>query len=242
MKQLRAVFFDAAGTLFHTREPVGLSYARLAGEYGVEATAEQVDAGFRRAFHNAGGLAFGPGHSAEALRRLEREWWRGVVADTFVGAGRFSDFEGYFAALFSFFADPLNWRADSDAAAVLENLQRRELVLGVISNFDFRLYRILSGLGLSRYFNSITISSEAGYAKPSPEIFGAALRRHSLQPEQALHVGDSRHLDVVGATGAGLAAALIDAQLGAPARIEDGTAHIARLSVLPELLGEFPFP
>jgi putative hydrolase of the HAD superfamily len=235
---LKVVFFDAAGTIFETRAPVGESYARIAREYGVDATAAQVSAGFRRAFHNAEGLAFGPGHSGAELRELERRWWREIVAETFAGLGTFTDFDAYFDALFAFFGDPANWRADPQAAATLERLKAGGMQLGVVSNFDFRLYRILDGLGLSRYFDSITISSEAGYAKPSPKLFEAALTRHNASPGEALHVGDVEHLDVQGARAAGIAAVLIDRSMRERIRLADRTARISSLESVPDAARE----
>lgn len=216
MAQIKAVFFDAAGTLFETREPVGQTYARIAREYGVYTNAGAVDAAFRRAFRAASPLAFGPGREAAELRRLEREWWHDLVAQTFDGLGQFSSFNSYFTSLFDFFSDPAHWTADPDAIQVLRTIRERGLVLGVISNFDYRLYRILEGLGLSPWLDSITISSEAGYAKPSPRLFEAALERHRIAPAEALHVGDSEHLDIAGASAAGLAAVLINRGLDSP--------------------------
>jgi len=207
---LKAVFFDAAGTIFDARQPVGRSYARLAREFGVDADEETVNAAFRRVFHAAPPLAFGPGHPSAELRRLERDWWRARVAETFAGLGEFTDFDAYFDALFAFFADPAHWRADDEAPALLARLKQSGFALGVISNFDARVYRILDGLGLARFFDSITISSEAGFAKPSPRLFEAALSKHSLAPDQALHVGDSVALDIRGAAAARIPAVLID--------------------------------
>lgn len=207
---LRVVFFDAAGTLFHTREPAGLSYAKIARRFGVEAGERLVVDSFRRSFAAAPGLAFGPGHEAAELRRLEREWWRRLVRATFAGIGHFADFDAYFDALFAFFADPANWICDPAAPSLLAALGERGIALGVISNFDHRIYRILEAVGLRRYFDSITISSEAGYAKPAPEIFRMALERHAVPAADAVHVGDSETLDAGGARAAGLAAVLVD--------------------------------
>jgi len=229
MAQIKAVFFDAAGTLFETREPVGETYARLARAYGVDASAEAVDAGFRRTFREASPLAFGPGRNPEELRRLERDWWRGLVAKTFAGIGQFSDFEAYFNSLFNFFADPANWIADSDALPTLRALRDRGLTVGVISNFDHRLYRILDGLGLSQWLDSVTISSEAGFAKPSARLFEAALERHRLAPVEAIHVGDSEHLDLAGASGAGLAAVLLNRKRSEPIWIQGRAGEISSL-------------
>jgi putative hydrolase of the HAD superfamily len=76
--------------------------------------------------------------------------------------------------------------------------------LGIISNFDSRLYRVLEALQLADFFQSITLSSEAGAAKPSPSIFTTALQKHRCDPSQAWHLGDSEGDDVAGAKAAGL--------------------------------------
>jgi putative hydrolase of the HAD superfamily len=207
---IRAVFFDAAGTLFEPREPVGRTYARLAREYGLDAPEAAVDASFRRAFGAAPGLAFGPGLRPDELRRLEREWWRLRVGETFAPLGKFPDFDGYFDALFAHFANPGHWLADVEAAPLLERLKSDGLKLGVISNFDYRLYQILDGLGLSGFFDSITISSEAGHAKPRREVFDVALARAKVAAGDAMHIGDSEHLDFAPALALGMAAILID--------------------------------
>jgi len=245
---LRVVFFDAAGTLFHTREPAGLSYAQIARRFGVEADPRTVIDAFRRAFAAAPGLAFGPGHEGPRLRELEREWWHRLVSATFADVVGFTDFEAYFDALFAFFADPANWVCDPDAPALLAALDESGLELGVISNFDHRIYGILEALGLRSCFDSITISSEAGYAKPSPEIFRVALERHSLPAAQALHVGDSEALDVAGAHAAGLAAVLIDLEASlalAPQEPSACAGRCVRVRSLGEVaaaLGQLRFP
>jgi putative hydrolase of the HAD superfamily len=239
---LKVIFFDAAGTLFEPREPVGLSYVRIAREYGVAASVADVGARFRRAFHGAPPLAFGPGRSAYDLRRLERQWWHDLVAATFAELGEFKDFDAYFDALFAFFANPAHWIADADAAPTLERLKDSGLALGLISNFDHRLYRILDGLGLIRYFDSVTISSEAGYAKPAPELFKVALARHSVEPAEALHVGDSEHLDLAGAAAAGIAAVLIEPNASSRLSIAERIARVSSLGAVLEAAQRLPFP
>ena len=233
---LKVVFFDAAGTLFDAREPVAVSYARLARRYGVAAEVSSVAAGFHRAFSGAPGLAFGPGRQVAELRELERSWWRERVRDTFTGLGTFSDFDAYFTELFAFFADPANWALNPDVPALLAGLRRRGLRLGIISNFDYRIYRVREALGLRSCLDSVTISSEAGYAKPAAEIFQTALARHAVLPAAAMHVGDSGPLDLAGAANAGLAAVLLDPGLGAPMRVSGRTACVSSLRLVPEVI------
>ncbi len=229
---LKAVFFDAAGTLFEAREPVGRTYARIAREYGLDAPEAAVVAGFRRAFAAAPVIAFGRGHSPAELRALERQWWRAVVAETFAGLGAFPEFDGCFDAMFKYFADPAHWQTDPRAAETLAGLKRSGLALGMISNFDFRLYRLLEGLGLGAYFDSITISSEAGYAKPRREIFDAALARHAIGAAEAMHVGDSMHHDFEPAREFGFFAVLLDPELPSP---EVSGSREARINSLANL-------
>jgi putative hydrolase of the HAD superfamily len=236
MAQIKAVFFDAAGTLFEPREPVGETYARIARAHGVDVETEAVHAGFRRTFRDAAPLAFGPGHQPAQLRQLEREWWRALVAETFAGLGEFADFSAFFNLLFEFFADPAHWVADPKALTTLSTLRERGLTLGVISNFDYRLYHILDGLGLSRWFDSITISSEAGYAKPSAKVFEIALAQHQLAPADAIHVGDSEQLDLAGASAVGMAAVLVDPKQQDQFSITNRIARVSSLSATIKVL------
>jgi putative hydrolase of the HAD superfamily len=70
----------------------------------------------------------------------------------------------------------------------------------------------MRGLGIAEAFDTVTISSLAHAAKPAPKIFQLALEKHAVDPEEALHVGDSVRDDVEGATKAGLHAVLLDRQ------------------------------
>jgi putative hydrolase of the HAD superfamily len=228
------VFFDAAGTLFESREPVARSYARIAQRYGLNASEKAVAERFRTVFHATPGIAFGPGRPADELRRLEREWWRDVVSRTFAGLGEFDDFDSYFTELFGFFADPANWRADAEAVPLLRTLRSQGVKLGIISNFDYRLYRILEGLELAPWFDSVTISSEAGYAKPAPELFAVALGKHGASGPRSVHVGDSESHDVAGARAAGLAAVFVDRRWRGGIALADGFARVGSLSAVAE--------
>jgi putative hydrolase of the HAD superfamily len=232
---IKAAFFDAAGTLFESREPIGRTYARIARQFGLDVSEDAVAASFRRAFGAAPGLAFGLGLRPDELRRLERHWWRDRVSETFAPLGKFPDFDAYFDALFSYFANPDHWLPDHEAAPMLQRLKDDGLKLGVISNFDYRLYRILDGLDLTRFFDSITISSEAGYAKPRREVYDAALARAGVTVHDAMHVGDSEHLDFAPAAGLGIAAVLIDREKHAAPSIAGRTARICSLASVPEV-------
>jgi len=103
-----------------------------------------------------------------------------------------------------------NWtRIAEGTTDVLDRLAKR-YELGVISNSDGTMARLLKAVGLSRYFRTIVDSGTVGHQKPSPEIFHAALKAMGAEPEESVYVGDIYSVDYVGATGAGMNAVLID--------------------------------
>ena len=116
----------------------------------------------------------------------------------------FQRFDDYFAELFAYFAQPDAWSLYPEVSETLSALEKRGMVLSVISNFDSRLIGILEGLGAAPWFEHIFVSSRVGYAKPDRQIFHTALERHSLKAGDALHIGDSEEKDLHGANKAGL--------------------------------------
>ena len=205
---IRAVFFDAAGTLLRVNGSVGETYARLAREHGKAVSVRALEDGFRRCFATAPPMAF-PGAEADQIPRLEKAWWHDVVQQVFAPLGPFPGFEAYFNALYDFFAEPQAWQLYPEAHRTLAVLHARGYRLGVISNFDARLFGVLNGLDIGHFFDPIIASTRAGAAKPEPAIFQRALAECDLRPQEALHIGDSYELDIVGAQQAGLTPVLI---------------------------------
>ena len=206
---IKAIFFDAAGTLIKPARRVGETYAVLARKYGIEVSAAEIAERFRLCFHSAPPLAF-PGAPAARIEDLERAWWKDLVRRIFEPWDGFQRFDDYFAELFAYFAQPDAWTLYPEVAETLSALEKRGMVLSVISNFDSRLIGILEGLGAAHWFEHIFVSSRVGYAKPDQQIFHTALERHSLKAGDALHVGDSEEKDLHGANKAGLKGVLVE--------------------------------
>lgn len=228
--QIKSIFFDAAGTLFTVNGSVGEIYARIAREHGKEVSVKDLEAGFRRCFADAPPMAF-PGASPDHILDLEKTWWRGVVHGVFAPLGPFPRFTAYFDALFSYFARTEAWQLYPETRQTLTTLHERGFRLGVISNFDSRLFGLLDGFGIARFFDPIVISTHAGAAKPEVAIFMQALAAHNLRAAETLHIGDSPHADIVGAEAAGLTPVLIDRRDG-----EADSPRYRRVRSLAELL------
>ena len=206
---IKTIFFDAAGTLIKPARRVGETYSLLARKYGVEVSAAEIAERFRLCFDSAPPLAF-PGASPERIEDLERAWWQELVRHIFAPWDGFQRFDDYFVELFAYFAQPDAWAIYPEVVETLTVLERRGLILSVISNFDSRLIGILEGLGPAHWFEHIFVSSRVGYAKPDRQIFHTALERYGVQAGDALHVGDSEEKDLLGANKAGLKGVLVE--------------------------------
>ncbi|MBW4620733.1 MAG: HAD-IA family hydrolase [Cyanosarcina radialis HA8281-LM2] len=206
MKRPQVIFFDAVGTLFGVRGSVGQIYNEIARQFGVRAIPEELNRSFFQAFSSAGSLAF-PDANPEEIARYEFEWWKAIASHAFQKIDlldRFSDFDAFFEELYAHFATAKPWFVYSDVWRNLEKWERLGIELGVVSNFDSRIYSVLSALDLERFFTSITISSAVGFAKPHPQIFNTALLKHDCAPQAAWHIGDSKLEDYQGAKNVGI--------------------------------------
>src|SRR5262245_57172290 len=207
---LSVIFSDTARTLIETRNSVGEIYSRVAREFGFEAEPRILQQNFTSSFRRQPPLAFPAGTPEAALVGLEKGWWRNLVREVFDGLGSFPRFDEFFDEIFERFRGREFWRVYDDVAPALAELKRRGLRLGVVSNFDSRLYDVLRVCELDRFFDSVHVSTRVGAAKPDAALFQAALDCHSVEAREACHVGDNLREDVEGAMAAGINAVLLD--------------------------------
>lgn len=208
MKQPKVIFLDAVGTLFGIRGTVGEVYGMLARQSGVEVAAEALDAAFIQSFRSSPAAAF-PGVNPVDIPTHEFNWWKVIVMQTFQQVGveqQFSDFDSFFSELYAYFATTEPWFVYPDVFSALSSWQQSGIELGVLSNFDSRIYSVLQAFGLAKFFTSVTISTEVGAAKPDGHIFAAALAKHNCPPSEAWHIGDSLKEDYQAAQSLGLQA------------------------------------
>jgi putative hydrolase of the HAD superfamily len=237
VSRVKVIFFDAAGTLFHVKGSVGEVYLHYAEKYGVRRTDESLsvlNAAFRRAFREAPPPVFAVSDPAE-IKRCERLWWFDIVHNVFYRVGMFNRFDDYFEEVFHAFGGPAHWALYPETSGALKELKDRGLELGIISNFDTRLFNVLRGLGIAELFDTVTISSLAHAAKPAHQIFRLALEKHAVDPEEAVHVGDSIGDDVEGARLARLHGVLIDRQRMDSGEHKPSASQVPTIRTLHEL-------
>jgi len=194
---IRAVTFDVGGTLIEPWPSVGRVYAEVAAQHGVTVGAADLDRQFAVAW------------AAKKDFSYSVSDWSNLVRQSFAGLTARPPSARLFGALYDHFATAAPWRIFEDVTPCLQELKRRGLKLGIISNWDNRLRPLLRELRLDRYFDSIVISGEAGAQKPDPTIFQAAAAQLNTPPEAILHIGDSASEDDAGARAAAMQSLLL---------------------------------
>jgi putative hydrolase of the HAD superfamily len=222
---VRAVFFDAAGTLIEPSAPVADTYAAAARKFGGDAESVEVWGRFRAAFRAEEEADRAAGWRTDAGREKAR--WRRIVAESLPGV---TDFEGCFAELYAHFARPGAWRVCAGAGPLIGWLAGRGVAVGAASNFDDRLGPIMeSHPELAPLAARLVVSSRVGWRKPARAFFDAVVGSAGCAAGEVVLVGDDWENDYVGATAAGLRAVMLD-----PRGIHPGAA--GRVRNLSELL------
>lgn len=199
---IRVILFDAVGTLIYAEPGVTAAYHALGHRFGSKKTPEQVHERFQFAFRrDDADLATNEDN--------ERRRWQRIVTDVFDDVSA-TQVEPLFLALWDHFAEPRNWRLFDDVRDTLIQLSEFDVTVGIASNFDSRLEPICDALAPLDQVPLRFISSQIGFAKPSPQFFAKIAERLGILPQEILFVGDDVDNDYAGALAAGFHAILID--------------------------------
>lgn len=227
-ESIRAVLFDAVGTLLRPDPPVTETYVATGRRFGSTLSAEQVKLRFRAAFERQEheDRRRGDGRTDESR---ESRRWETIVGEVFDDV---DDREGLFESLWNHFARADSWRLYDDVREPLQELTARGFVIGLASNFDGRLHAIARGHDPLASCQHVFVSSELGYRKPSTRFFAAIQRALGCGASELLHVGDSLEYDYQAARAAGWRALLLDRKCASTA-----TDRVTSLSELARLFG-----
>jgi putative hydrolase of the HAD superfamily len=233
---IEIVFFDAGGTILDPHPSFAELFAQVSAENGTTVTPRQVrDVQERIAPHlvellEEAGLDHGPTLSLEASRKFWTFTYRRFLEELGV------DNEELAANLYERFSDPASYRLYDDVVPTLRALSDTGLRLGLISNFDGWLEKMLVEMEVGETFEVAVISGVEGIEKPDPAIYRLALERAGVAPWEAVHVGDSPVMDIEPSQTAGMNAVLLDRSSRYADR--EGTVRIETLQELPHVVQE----
>ncbi len=228
----RAVFFDAGETLVYPHPSFPELLAQVLGEQG-----HRVDpADIREKVHVVSSIFTEAARRGElwstSRQRSERFW--ATVYSTLLAELGLPFGNGLKRAVYETFTDLANYRLFPDVLSTLERLRGAGLTLGVVSNFEEWLERLLESLGVTPFFAVRVISGVEGIEKPDQRIFRLALERSGKRPEESVYVGDSPSFDVEPARAVGMFAVLLDRRGRHP---DHAGARITSLGELPTTIG-----
>ncbi len=103
------------------------------------------------------------------------------------------------------------WRAVAPGTEeALDGLKQKGFRLNVISNSDGSVERILTEVGLRRFFDRVFDSHLVGLEKPNPEFFKHALKETACEAAESAYFGDFYSIDYLGSRRAGMTGVLFD--------------------------------
>ncbi|GLE03922.1 hypothetical protein PINS_up012833 [Pythium insidiosum] len=211
----RYVTLDATGTLLRPREHIGRSYVahwqRVAGvslgSERLQAAQRHVAARFLPVFRELARRS--PNFGRATASDSAFAWWRTLILDVMppreLAAHSTAVQDRFARELYDYYATADAWHVFEDVAPALQTWRDASVSLGVISNFDERLPRVLDELGLLASFEVVSTSWHHGALKPSTTIFEKTFVQlaRGRRVDRVLHVGDDITRDYEGARAAG---------------------------------------
>jgi|SRR3989344_4333962 len=187
---LRAITFDLDNTLIDF-----ISFKKKASAAAMDA---MIKAGFRGNrkklrkelfdFYLSYGI-----ESNDAFEKFLKK--HGIVSDRMLAAA----VNAYLKAKYE------NLRPYPKVKATLRKLRQKGLKLAIITDAPrLKAYMRLDAMGIADYFDAVVSLEDTGRVKPSKLPFRKALRLLRVGPSEAMHVGDWREKDILGAKRAGM--------------------------------------
>jgi HAD superfamily hydrolase (TIGR01509 family) len=133
------------------------------------------------------------------------EQHRAVMLRVFKSAGLDDELA---LALYDLDFDPVCHPLYPDVPSVLTAIRERGVKIALVSNIHFDLRGELDAQGVGHLIDEYVLSFEQGFQKPDPRMFEFAMEAVSVDPKEALMVGDSPSHDGA-AVGAGITTLLL---------------------------------
>lgn len=202
--KIKFIFLDVGDTLLSLRVPPGKIYVDVLRKHNIISSStdmENLKKIFSKIWQDMNQKPNPDFKDRYSLHSGGPDGWWLELIDKFIGeisGGKTLEVaEAIYSEIFSKFEDPDLWNVEPSFDDFLEVVRQRNLGLGIISNWDLRLRKLLQDKGLLREFSPVLISAEFGYEKPSPKIFKEAISISGFQPENLVYIGDKEELDYI---------------------------------------------
>jgi len=196
----RAILLDALGTLLAIEDPAPALAALMLARHAIEVSPERARSALAAEMSHYREHCIAAA-DAERLQALRLECAAILARELGGDALSLPPQTLLFTLLNS-----LRFVAFAEVPAALAHWRAAGMRLIAASNWDISLHDVLRESGLRELIDGVVTSAEVGAAKPSGELFAAALALAGVDAGQAAHIGDSLREDVEGASAAGIEA------------------------------------
>ena len=231
LSAIEMVFFDAGETLLRPYPSFPELFAHTVGKHGHDVSPAEVEALQERLAPHLVELleesgVEKPSLSAEASFTFWTHLYRRLL-------GELNLDEGLTEVLYGVFSDSSSYKLFDDVLPTLKRLEELGYRIGLISNFEGWLEKMLVELEIGHVFDVSVISGLEGMEKPDPAIYELAVERSGVAPERSVHIGDSPKMDVEPAHSVGIRPILLDRRNRYPM---ETFPRIRSLEELPDLI------
>jgi FMN phosphatase YigB (HAD superfamily) len=203
LKRPVTLFFDAGETLIYPKKPIYVLYTEVINRhvnppYSEAQVKDLIGISLER-------------HSldVDGHFRYSDGWFEIFIRSLLVSLDPPTPWEPIIRDIFDLFDQKSTFLVYPDALTCLEDVRAMGIKTAVVSNWGYRLPRLLRHLSLNS-FGTVIASADVRSEKPDPGIFLKALEDTGSTAEQTIHVGDSIENDMVGARHLGIRSVLID--------------------------------
>ncbi len=189
---IKAVFFDVEGTILKIYPSVGEIYSKVWEEFGYFFSPQFLQERFEEVYCKI------------FLNYSESKWdsskcrdaWGKLFELVFDFINEKNLLKKVFEKTYGLFSTTKYIKMAPGLLEILENLKKKKIKIGIISNWDERLYDILKEYKILRFFDGIFLGCEIGYFKPHPNIFLKALYTLKVKSKESLMIGNSLEEDI----------------------------------------------
>ncbi|CCD26450.1 Dpi35p NDAI_0H02760 [Naumovozyma dairenensis CBS 421] len=215
----KIITFDAYNTLYTTTLPILEQYCLVGSAYGIHANPSELSKNFPQIFKD---LATKYPNYGKTSGLAPEQWWGYLIKNIFKPTD--IPIEMVNEILLRFEGSQA-YAIHPDLLELLKYIKEMHpnVVMGIISNTDPIIFKVLENLGILKYFKDyVYLSYDTGIKKPNVEVFNFVLKdivktNPSLNKgdlsnlkRQCWHIGDELHNDMMAAKDAGWNGVLID--------------------------------
>lgn len=225
--EIKGVFFDSADTLLHMEPSPSQIFADACAKCGLMVKEREISEIYYR-LQNEYKLRTDREHTQEE-RKAHFENFNNRI---FKEIGVKAPVSEIHQIIYAEFSRKRKWVPFPEVREVLNFINKTNLIIGLVANWDTGLKKQYEKLNLASFFDFFVASTEVGFEKPDPQIFRIALSQVSLNANEVIYVGNELEADIFCPQKIGMTPVLVDRD----SKIESDRVDCLKINNLKQLI------